>query len=135
MDGKAAGESPLTLETVSPGRHVVTFVGTGGSLKRTIKVEGGRSLALDVPLFSGFAAISAPFVIDVSEGGKALGTSDDQIILWPGHHELHLANKALGYSATRPPDGTWRNIRVHVKSHDDYRTRARRGYYADPAKS
>ena len=40
----------------------------------------------------------------------------------------------LGYVAARPPDGTWRNIRVRVKAHD-YRTRARRGYYADPAKS
>jgi VWFA-related protein len=41
----------------------------------------------------------------------------------------------LGYVSSRPPDGTWRNIRVRVKTHDDYRTRARRGYYADPAKS
>ena len=39
----------------------------------------------------------------------------------------------LGYNATRPPDGSWRNIRVHVKTHEDYRTRARRGYFADPA--
>ena len=37
----------------------------------------------------------------------------------------------LGYVASRPADGTWRNIRVHVKTHD-YRTRARRGYFADP---
>jgi VWFA-related protein len=37
----------------------------------------------------------------------------------------------LGYSASRPPDGTWRNIRVRVRTHD-YRTRARRGYFADP---
>jgi Ca-activated chloride channel family protein len=41
----------------------------------------------------------------------------------------------LGYVASRPPDGTWRNIRVRVRTHDDYRTRARRGSYADPAKS
>ncbi len=39
----------------------------------------------------------------------------------------------LGYTAARPPDGTWRNIRVRVKTHE-YRTRARRGYYADPPK-
>jgi VWFA-related protein len=39
----------------------------------------------------------------------------------------------LGYSASHPPDGTWRNIRVHVKDHN-YRIRNRRGYYADPAK-
>jgi VWFA-related protein len=37
----------------------------------------------------------------------------------------------IGYTASRPPDGTWRNIRVRVTTHD-YRTRARRGYFADP---
>ena len=70
-------------------------------MKRTIKVEAGKTLTLDVPLFSGFAAISAPFVIEVSENGKALGTSEDQIILWPGHHDLRLANKDLGYTRAR----------------------------------
>ena len=37
----------------------------------------------------------------------------------------------LGYATTRPPDGTWRAIRVHMKS-KDYLARSRRGYYADP---
>jgi hypothetical protein len=101
MDGKAAGDTPVTLESVTPGRHVVTLMGTGGTIKRTIKVEGGHSLSLDVPLFSGFAAISAPFVVDVAENGKPLGTNDDQIILWPGRHELRLSNKDLGYSVTQ----------------------------------
>lgn len=36
---------------------------------------------------------------------------------------------AVGYAASRPPDGSWRAIRVRVKGRD-YLTRARRGYYA-----
>ena len=36
---------------------------------------------------------------------------------------------SIGYSSTRPPDGTWRGIRVRVRDHV---ARARRGYYADP---
>jgi Ca-activated chloride channel family protein len=40
----------------------------------------------------------------------------------------------LGYSASRPPDGNWRNIHVRVRAHD-YRTRARRGYYSERAPS
>ena len=36
----------------------------------------------------------------------------------------------LGYSASRPADDTWRNIRVRVPNRD-YITRARRGYFAD----
>jgi Ca-activated chloride channel family protein len=37
----------------------------------------------------------------------------------------------LGYSSSRPPDGTWRAIRVRVRN-GQYLARARRGYYAVP---
>ena len=36
----------------------------------------------------------------------------------------------LAYSSSRPPDGNWRNIRVHVTK-GDYIARSRRGYYAE----
>jgi Ca-activated chloride channel homolog len=38
----------------------------------------------------------------------------------------------LGYSSSRPPDGTWRAIRVRVRG-GHYLARARRGYYANPS--
>jgi Ca-activated chloride channel family protein len=37
----------------------------------------------------------------------------------------------LGYASSRPPDGTWRSIRVRIRN-GQYMARARRGYYADP---
>ena len=37
----------------------------------------------------------------------------------------------LGYSSTRPPDGSWRTLRARVRRPDTF-VRARRGYYADP---
>ena len=37
----------------------------------------------------------------------------------------------LGYASSRPPDGTWRSIRVRVRN-GQYTARARRGYYAVP---
>lgn len=37
----------------------------------------------------------------------------------------------LGYVSTRPPDGSWRALRVRVRR-PDHLVRARRGYYADP---
>lgn len=37
----------------------------------------------------------------------------------------------LGYSSPRPPDGSWRSIRVRTRS-PEYTARARRGYYAVP---
>jgi Ca-activated chloride channel homolog len=40
----------------------------------------------------------------------------------------------LGYDPTKPPDGSWRSIRVRVKNRD-YFARARRGYFAVPRTS
>lgn len=37
----------------------------------------------------------------------------------------------LAYSPSRQPDGTWRSIRVRVRTRDTF-TRARRGYFAEP---
>jgi Ca-activated chloride channel homolog len=37
----------------------------------------------------------------------------------------------LGYSSSRPPDGTWRAIRVRVRN-GEYVARSRRGYYSNP---
>jgi Ca-activated chloride channel homolog len=39
----------------------------------------------------------------------------------------------LGYATTRPQDGSWRTIRVRMRNHD-YLARARRGYFATPAR-
>jgi hypothetical protein len=101
IDGKPAGETPLMLDTISVGRHVVTVTGaTGVTAKRTVRVEAGKTAMVEIPLFSGFVLVSAPFVIEVSENGKIIGSSDDQIILSQGSHTLHLANKDLGYVAT-----------------------------------
>ena len=101
LDGKAAGDSPITLKNVPLGKHVVTLVGDGGTMKRTVKVEPGVGASVDVTVFSGFVKISAPIAIEIAENGKVIGTSDDAVILGPGHHTLYLSNKDLDYSATQ----------------------------------
>jgi hypothetical protein len=73
---------------------------------------------VDASIFSGFAAISAPIVLDVSEAGRGLGTSDNQIMLSPGRHQLRLTNKALKYSTTQTVDiepGEVRQIKLDPK--------------------
>jgi hypothetical protein len=100
IDGKAAGETPLTVNNVTAGRHVVTLLGEGGSVKRTVRVDKNRGVTIELPMFSGFAKISAPFVIQVAENGKRIGSTDDeQIILGPGSHRLHFSNSDLNYDA------------------------------------
>jgi hypothetical protein len=39
----------------------------------------------------------------------------------------------IGYSSLKPPDGTWRPLRVRVRS-GTYFVRARRGYFAQPTR-
>jgi hypothetical protein len=104
LDGKFVGASPLTLEAITPGRHWLTVQASGGSIKRAIRIEPGKTLTVDVPVYSGFASISAPFIVDVAENGRTLGTSADQIILSAGHHQLNLSNADLNYSATQGVD-------------------------------
>ncbi len=101
LDGKAAGDSPITLKNVSLGKHVVTLIGDGGTLKRTVKVEAGIGASVDVTVFSGFVKVSAPIAIEIAENGKVIGTSDDAVILGPGRHTLYLSNKDLDYTATQ----------------------------------
>jgi hypothetical protein len=102
LDGKPAGQTPLTLANVPVGRHVLTFVSSAGEVTRTVRVASGKSLTVDISIFSGWVAIFAPIVLDVSVNGRSLGTTEqDRLMLPPGRHELTLTNKELGYKAVK----------------------------------
>ena len=105
LDGKAAGESPVTLNGVAPGKHVVTLVSSSGTVKQTVRVGAGKSVTIDLPIFSGWLAVFAPVVLDVAEGGKSVGsTEQSRLMLAPGHHSLTLSNRELGYTAVQEVD-------------------------------
>ena len=100
LDGKAAGESPVTLNGVAAGRHVLTFLSSSGSVKRTVKVVAGRSVSVEVPIYSGWVSVLAPFVVEITENGKSVGSTEDgRAMLAPGQHHLVLTNADLGYRA------------------------------------
>jgi PEGA domain-containing protein len=104
LDGKTVGDSPLTIDAV-PGRHTVTLMSSSGPVKRTVRVTAGKSITLDVPVFSGFLAIFGPVVMNVSEDGKSLGTTEEsRLMLAPGHHRLTLTNRELGYNGVQEVD-------------------------------
>jgi hypothetical protein len=120
LDGKPAGESPITLKNVSVGRHTVTLVGNGGTLRRTVKVEPGVGASVDVSVFAGFVKISAPFIIEIAENGKVIGTSDDAVILGPGRHNLYLSNTDLDYSTSQEVEiqpGETTELALNPKGH------------------
>ena len=102
IDGKAAGESPVALDGIAAGRHTITLISTSGSIKRMVRIEAGRTAKLDVPIFSGWVGIYAPFVVEVAEGGRVIGTTEEpRLMLSPGKHDLTLVNRDLGYSSAQ----------------------------------
>jgi archaellum component FlaF (FlaF/FlaG flagellin family) len=116
LDGKAVGDTPLTLDGVVPGKHVVTMVTPTGTVKRTVKVETGKSVTVDIPIYSGWIAVFSPIPLDISENGRAIGTTEQgRLMLSPGRHSLTLTNRELGYKETQSVDidpGEERSISV-----------------------
>ncbi len=102
LDGKPAGETPVTLEGVAPGRHTLTFITPTITVKKTVRVEAGKTLVLDVPVFSAWVTVFSTIPIDISENGKAIGTSEQGgLNLSPGRHVLTFSNREYGYSAVQ----------------------------------
>jgi hypothetical protein len=105
LDGKPAGETPLTIDAIAPGRHTLTFVTASGSLKKTFRIEAGKKISLDVPVYSGWVAVFAPITLDISENGRGIGTTEQgRLMLAPGRHQLTLSNRELGYSSVQTVD-------------------------------
>ena len=112
LDGKPVGTSPLKLAGVPVGRHMLTFISSSGEVSRTVKVVAGKTLEVDVSIFSGWLAVFAPVVLDVSLNGRSIGTTQEsRLMLPPGRHELTMTNKEFGYKAVQevsvePGEGT-----------------------------
>jgi hypothetical protein len=105
LDGKPVGETPLSLETVAPGRHTLTLESTAGTIRKLIRVEAGKTLQVDVPIYSGWVGIFAPVVLEVSTEGRVIGTTEEpRLMLPPGRHTLTLTNKELAYTARETVD-------------------------------
>jgi hypothetical protein len=119
LDGKAVGETPLKLTAVSTGRHVLTFVSTAGEVTRAVRVTAGQALEVDVPVFSGWLAVFAPVVLDVSLNGRSVGTTEqNRLMLPPGRHKVTLTNRELGYRAVQTVDiepGEVRSVTVEPR--------------------
>jgi hypothetical protein len=101
VDRKPAGDTPLTLD-LPPGRRTLTFLTSGGEVNRAVRIVAGKSLLVDIPVFSGWLSVVAPFVLEVAENGERIGTTEqNRLTLPPGRHQLTLSNKDLGYSSVQ----------------------------------
>jgi hypothetical protein len=108
VDGQAAGVAPMVVQNLSSGEHRITLERDGATVQHTVMIEPGSTASLVAPLgaaagpVSGWVSVSAPFAMQVFEGGELIGTSEsDRIMISAGKHVFEIVNDALGYRVTR----------------------------------
>lgn len=102
VDGNDAGVTPLKLENLTPGRHTVVVTTDNATVRRTVRVEAGRILTLDIPVYSGWVVVFSPIPLDIASEGATLGNTDTgRIVLPPGRHVLTLTSREYGFSESR----------------------------------
>jgi hypothetical protein len=105
LDGEDVGRTPLELNDIKPGRHTITLSTDSTTVKRTVRIEAGKTVTLDVPVYSGWVAVYSPIPLHISEGSRMLGTTETtRVMLSPGRHELTLTNREHGYSSKQTVD-------------------------------
>ena len=118
LDRKLVGETPLQVDA-APGRRVLTFMTSGGEVMHSVRVVAGKTVNLDIPVFSGWVSVIAPIVLNISEDGRSMGTTEqNRLMLPPGRHRLTLSNPDFGYNAVHEVDvepGAVRSITVDAK--------------------
>jgi hypothetical protein len=102
VDGKPYGVTPITIPDLPAGRRRVVLEGQGGTVRREVTIETDRTATLSEAIFSGFLAVFAPVELQIFEGTRLVGTTENSRIMIPaGRHELTLVNKDLGTRMTR----------------------------------
>jgi hypothetical protein len=102
VDGTMRGMTPLTVDDLGVGAHVVRFESAKGSVQRTVNVAAGETVQVDETIFPGWLLVNSPIDLAINEGSRIIRLDDrGQAMLPPGSHELHLENKALGYQEVR----------------------------------
>ena len=102
VDGKKRGVTPLTLEDLSAGRHVVTLESRSGSVQRNVDIKANETATLEASIYLGWLALFSPIEVKISEGGRVLQPDEDsKVMLASGQHQLLFVNSALGYRDSR----------------------------------
>ena len=105
VDGTARGFTPLTLNDLATGQHIVTLRHASGFVRRTVRIKANETASLDASIYSGWLALFAPVELQMTEGGRRLKLDEQsQVMLSPGRHDLQLSNSTLGYSESKIVD-------------------------------
>jgi hypothetical protein len=100
LDGRESGFTPLTLNNVPAGRHLLVLEGENGTVRRTVRVQAGERTIARYEITGGFIAITSKFPVEVYEGNKKIGVSSEgHISVTPGRHKVTLVNGRFNYRA------------------------------------
>jgi hypothetical protein len=99
---------PLTL---SPGAEVSQYLEFAESTVTgdltvahtdELHAAAARPAAPPAAPLGGWISVRAPFVVEIHENGRLLGTTEtDRLTLTAGTHQLEFVNQPLGFRATR----------------------------------
>jgi hypothetical protein len=102
VDGREHGVTPLTITDLAVGLRRVVLDSSAGTVRRDVRVVADTEVKIDERIVSGWVAAFAPFELQIFEGSRRLGTTDDgRIMVPPGPHELDFVNTRLGYRERR----------------------------------
>ena len=113
IDGTFRGRSPVVVNGLNPGRHVVRIEHGAQSREREVLLGPGATVAVSVPLDPlprptqghGWVAIWTPVELQATEHGKPVGSSRaGPWQLLEGRHELELSNAMFGVSLKKTVD-------------------------------
>lgn len=105
VDGRRRGVTPLTLTDLPAGSHNIVLQAQSGVVQRTVEVQPGSTLPVHESIFSGWVAVFAPIELQIYEGGRRIGTTEEErLMMAPGRHQLEVVNTSLGYRAKHTVD-------------------------------
>jgi hypothetical protein len=109
LDGRAVGNSPVTLADIPPGDHLIVVEGQAGTARQTVKVIAGTRSSIVIPLATtpaspaaGWLSVASEFELQVLQDGSQIGTSrTEKLMMAAGTYNLEFSNDALGFSVTK----------------------------------
>jgi PEGA domain len=111
VDDRLRGLSPLVIDDLAEGEHLITVRSDAGSARRTVAVSAAVakevvfSLARATAPAAGWLTVASPFPVDIVERDEVIGTSGTVKIMLPsGRHDVVLRNDSLGYAASQTID-------------------------------
>jgi PEGA domain len=98
LDGRESGFTPLTLNNITAGRHLLVLEGENGTVRRTVRVQAGERTIARYEITGGFIAISSKFPVEVYQGTRKIGVSSEgHLSLAPGRQKITLVNGRFNY--------------------------------------